>query len=850
GVVTVLAYTPRGWLASRKVGALTTAYAYDGVGDVTRVTLPDGSHLDYTYDAAHRLTDITDTVLDHVHYTLDNEGNRIREDVYDSSGKLSRTHSRVFDSLSRLIQDIRSYNANTSYATTYSYDGNGNLTQAVDARNNATSYNYDALNRISQTTDAALGITKYAYDALDQVTDVTDPRSFNTHYALNALGDETQLASPDSGTSSRTFDSAGNIASDTDARGIAATYAYDALNRPISVSYPSTGENVTYTWDTGTGCTYGVGRVCQVTDADGSTGFAYDDQGNLVKKTRTESGTSFTTQYVYDQANRLATVITPTGETLSMGRDVAGRIQEVLDASAAGTSTIATNIQYDGAGHATSLTLGNGVAQAMGFDYSGQMGTVNSVRSLTPADIDASTVRLFLSGSYLKQSVLEPALLGFYEPGSLSVFQDGTVAGGVGIASGANYRAYFGIAGQNAPASLAGQKVLVLDTSQGDSVYGVVPVGLATAVNAMSIDSSCAPTGGVDAAGQWLWACPNAASIVPDAGMADVEPALFVGINLPINPATGALTMWLTPAQQANLTTIPVIGQVVGIIVTDNFLTMGPGGTDMLPSLSKPQIVGLMNGYNTDWSWVDASIAPGPVTVCRGVQGSGSQAVINAMLFGFPCSSTSLPPADQTAAYTNFGAGGGNYVVVENASPDNLAKCMGYVQNGTPAGETIDITTGMVSNAPADATHVVLPAGGRGIGMMSLDRPSRDQASEPYHFIAIDGVSPTLMNAAIGAYDLTAESVMTRRNATVNGVSPMAGGQLDLYNYISTALASPAILGAAKIPSVPGVAALPNPVAPNYDPTTTVYDGQTILLNPVFRVSRFGNTCRSMEQVQ
>ncbi|OYV51181.1 MAG: hypothetical protein B7X10_00885, partial [Burkholderiales bacterium 21-58-4] len=40
GVVTVLAYTPRGWLASRKVGALTTAYAYDGVGDVTRVTLP------------------------------------------------------------------------------------------------------------------------------------------------------------------------------------------------------------------------------------------------------------------------------------------------------------------------------------------------------------------------------------------------------------------------------------------------------------------------------------------------------------------------------------------------------------------------------------------------------------------------------------------------------------------------------------------------------------------------------------------------------------------------------------------------------------------------------------------
>ena len=36
--------------------AVVTAFTYDPVGQVTRVTLPDGSYLDYGWDAAHRLT--------------------------------------------------------------------------------------------------------------------------------------------------------------------------------------------------------------------------------------------------------------------------------------------------------------------------------------------------------------------------------------------------------------------------------------------------------------------------------------------------------------------------------------------------------------------------------------------------------------------------------------------------------------------------------------------------------------------------------------------------------------------------------------------------------------------------
>jgi YD repeat-containing protein len=106
GVVTNLSYTPRGWLALRTVSSgsdsETTSYDYDGTGQLKKVTMPDGTWVSYTYDDAHRLTNIVDSLGNSVVYTLDLTGNRLKEKVSDPGGTLRRQISRVFDDVNRV----------------------------------------------------------------------------------------------------------------------------------------------------------------------------------------------------------------------------------------------------------------------------------------------------------------------------------------------------------------------------------------------------------------------------------------------------------------------------------------------------------------------------------------------------------------------------------------------------------------------------------------------------------------------------------------------------------------------------------------------------------------------------
>jgi YD repeat-containing protein len=105
--VTAMTYWPRGWLHTQTVtpalgSALNMTYDYWATGLIKTVTMPDSSTLNYVYDNAHRLTDVTDAAGNKVHYVLDNTGNRTSEQVSDASGQLASSISRVYDQLNRV----------------------------------------------------------------------------------------------------------------------------------------------------------------------------------------------------------------------------------------------------------------------------------------------------------------------------------------------------------------------------------------------------------------------------------------------------------------------------------------------------------------------------------------------------------------------------------------------------------------------------------------------------------------------------------------------------------------------------------------------------------------------------
>jgi RHS repeat-associated protein len=325
GTYTDMTYHARGWLLTRTVrdnadgsassnDAMTT-FAYDNVGNVTKITQPDGVYLSYTYDAAHRLTDVTDNLSNTIHYTLDAAGNHTQEDTKDPSSTVKRTLSRQYDQLNRLLKTLNSSSVAvqtyqnpaeappTGITYTNGYDGNGNAVYSADANSIGTEQQYDPLNRLVKTLQdhAGTGTTKdtttqYSYDARNNLRSVSDPESLITGYTYDGLNNLTALQSPDTGSSSYTYDAAGNGIAQTDALGVVTTYSYDSLNRLTSIAYPTTSLNVTYTYDqanSATGCasSYSVGRLTRMSDSSGTTVYCYDRRGNVTQKSQLVVGT-------------------------------------------------------------------------------------------------------------------------------------------------------------------------------------------------------------------------------------------------------------------------------------------------------------------------------------------------------------------------------------------------------------------------------------------------------------------------------------------------------------------------------------------------------------------------------
>lgn len=363
GIVTTQTWHPRGWLTSRTTAGATESWSYYPTELLQRQTLPDGRYYDYTWDDAHRLTDITDALGNRTHYTLDAAGNVTQVDVTDAGDQLARQQRTEYDALGRPWKR-RDASGNV---TEQRHDAMNRLNKLIDPKNRETDYQWDALGRLRQIEDAqqpVRGVTQAQYDGQDQLKSLTAPNGAHTQFTVNGLGDTTQELSPDRGTLTYTHDAAGNVTQRTDGVGRVTGYTWDALNRPLTLSYrPSAGgavsETVTYTWDASAGCSHGIGRLCAVSDGAGSTTYSYNDKGHLVSATRVEAGQTHVTQYVRDLSGQVLSWVDPASSQFSAWRALDGQIRwQTVQRPGQSALSIADLLGYDAAGSLTDSVMG------------------------------------------------------------------------------------------------------------------------------------------------------------------------------------------------------------------------------------------------------------------------------------------------------------------------------------------------------------------------------------------------------------------------------------------------------------------------------------------------------------
>jgi RHS repeat-associated protein len=386
GILTTLAYNNRNWMTSSVIatsaGNLTTSYAYDSAGNLTKATLPDNSYLSYAYDNAHRLTTVTNALSETQNLTLDAMGNVTQTLWKDASSNTKYKHTATFDALGRMLTNVDGQGNSTSFT----YDKNSNTLTITDPLNHVTTQTFDSLDRLSTYKNAENDSSSIQYDSHSRPLTVKDGKGNSTTYVYDGFGDTILQNSPDSLKTILYYDGDANVTGVNQSGINYSSVTYDKLDRLTTRTYSGDSTlNVSILYDS-SGHGFGVGHMTSLTDKVGSLSRNYDERGNITSDARTINSNTWTSSYTYDSAGRLSSITyASSGWVIGYGRDSAGQIQYV-SATQPGHAAVnlAKNITHMPFGPASTWSYGNGVTDTRTFDKAYRM---SGVRDTGAGDI-------------------------------------------------------------------------------------------------------------------------------------------------------------------------------------------------------------------------------------------------------------------------------------------------------------------------------------------------------------------------------------------------------------------------------------------------------------------------------
>lgn len=266
--------------------------------------------------------------------------------------------------------------------TSYAYDTYGRITQKVMPKGNA-----DRILGPDGTPQGSIDVTyATAWTYYTAGATVSKPATCSTSSAV----DQSQLPKTKTphGIASTTFvyDLSGRAVAETNGRGTTCQ-TYDAEGRVTTERAPGDVQPTTYTYDPAgqvRTATDGSGTVVTEYDESGATvravdsfgaeaRFAYDADGNIILRTAAAgplaTSTSYQTQYGYDEADRLTSIIDPAGRSYVF--------------------------RYDGRGNLHAMQYPNGTFSWRDFDAAGRLTALYNRHGTLPAP-DAESRRALL----------------------------------------------------------------------------------------------------------------------------------------------------------------------------------------------------------------------------------------------------------------------------------------------------------------------------------------------------------------------------------------------------------------------------------------------------------------------
>ncbi|MCZ8384134.1 LysM peptidoglycan-binding domain-containing protein [Achromobacter xylosoxidans] len=359
-----------GSIADGKV--FQTFYTYDGDSDrLASVSQTDGTQLSFTYvqdGADFRVSSVTDALGQVTRYTYSyglttvvnpkGEATLFQHNYW--TGQLRTVTTPPVNGVSQVTTFTMDGKGNVTridqtggYSVTMTYDSRGNQLSWSDSGRNVVNRTYDSGNRVlteisyvvpmTQTGGAARGelTTRYVYDAAGRLRFHINPVGNVTEYRYNAYGERVSTLS----------------------------YAGDVFPiRTLAIN-----ESATLTRMESWAATVNFSRVSRVDSV-------YDYRGLLQQTIAYQSvsssgdgildGEQVLTRYVYDQAGRLLTSISPTNGATSYVYDGLGRQISVQDAQGNLTLT-----QYDDAGGQVVVKQAGGLNVVSTYDKAGRLVT-------------------------------------------------------------------------------------------------------------------------------------------------------------------------------------------------------------------------------------------------------------------------------------------------------------------------------------------------------------------------------------------------------------------------------------------------------------------------------------------